>query len=321
MTKKIKVAVLGAGHLGQYHVQKYSEHPDVELIGVVDTDKNRAREIAKKNNTKAFFKHSEILKNVDAVSIAVPTEKHFDVACDVISAGVHLLIEKPITYDLDQAHKLVEMARQANLIIQIGLIERFNPAIMELQKHLKSPILIEANRRHLFTLRGTDVDVVLDLMIHDIDIALQMNPDSTIADINAVGLSAITDKTDMASARLTFSNGVIANLTASRISGENIRGLRVFQHEEYLYADYQKRAFFRTPYKASVEAEGDPNKVLSHVAAFPERDPLKDEIHAFINSIITGAPVKVTGEDGIKALDVALKIISKIHKKYSARVT
>ena len=315
MTKKIKVAVIGVGHLGQYHVQKYSKHPDVELIGVMDTDENRTIEIAKKNNTKAFFNHFEILKNVDAVSIAVPTEKHFDVACDVISAGVHLLIEKPITYDLGQAHKLVDMAKQANLVIQIGLIERFNPAIMELQKHLKSPIMIEANRRHLFTPRGTDVDVVLDLMIHDIDIVLQMNHNVAISDINAVGLSAITDKTDMASARLTFSNGVIANLTASRISGENIRGLRVFQQEGYLYADYQKRAFFRTLYKASVEAEGDPNKVLSHVVSFPDSDPLKDEINAFINSIIAGTPVKVTGEDGIKALDVALKIISEIYKK------
>ena len=190
---KLRVAVIGVGHLGEYHVQKYKALPHVELVGVVDVDGERVKEIAHRYDTVGHEDHSAILSQVDAVSLAVTTEMHFEVAKDVLANNVHMLIEKPITYDLKEADTLIQMARDRNLVLQVGLIERFNPAIKKLEPLLKDPVFLESHRMNLFTTRGLDVDVVLDLMIHDLDIILHL-VQSTVKEIHAVGMPVITKK-------------------------------------------------------------------------------------------------------------------------------
>ena len=206
--------MIGVGHLGEYHVQKYKVHSDVDLVGVVDVDERRVHEIAHRYQTKAYTDHREILRDLDAVSLAVTTEMHFEVAKDVLAEGVHMLIEKPITYDLSEADVLIRMARERHLVLQVGLVERFNPAVIKMMPLLTKPVFVESHRMNLFTTRGLDVDVVLDLMIHDLDIIIHMIP-SEVKEIHAVGMPVITDKTDIANARIIFEDGTAANLTKS----------------------------------------------------------------------------------------------------------
>ena len=191
-------------------------------MGVVDIDHERARDIARRYNTQAFAGVEEILGEVDGVSLAVPTESHFHMGRDILSRGVHLLIEKPITYKLSHADQLIELAEEKGAVLQVGHVERFNPAVIRMESLLNRPIFIESNRLNLFTNRGTDVDVVLDLMIHDLDIILHA-VNSEIREVHAVGLSVITEKTDIANVRIIFGNGTVANLTASRVSNKNLR--------------------------------------------------------------------------------------------------
>ncbi len=229
----LRVAVVGVGHLGQYHLQKYLAIPDIIFVGAVDINPERLKEITTKHKVRGFRRHQDIINLVDAVSIAVPTEVHFDVAMDFLKRGIHILIEKPITYDIAQADILLDKAKETGAIVQVGLVERFNPAVIKMKSLVKEPIFFEAHRMNNFTPRGTDVDVVLDLMIHDIDIILDIVGDE-IVDIHAVGMSVITDKIDIANARLVFKNGIAANLTASRVSGRVLRKIRVFQPDSYI---------------------------------------------------------------------------------------
>jgi len=230
---KLRVGVIGVGHLGEYHVQKYLAMPAVEVVGVVDTNSDRANEISGRYNVNAYGGHLEILEMVDAVSLAVPTEIHFDVARDILSKGIHLLIEKPITYKIEDADCLLELARKNNVVLQVGLVERFNPAIVKMESMLNRPVFLESHRMNVFTSRGIDVDVVLDLMIHDLDIFLHVVP-SEVEEIHAVGMSVITGKTDIANVRMIFENGMVANLTASRVADKALRKIRVFQPDAYL---------------------------------------------------------------------------------------
>jgi len=310
---KLRVAVIGVGHLGEYHVQKYKGIPGVELVGVVDVDPDRVTEIAQRYDTKAYGDHRDILDRVDAVSLAVTTEMHFEVAKDILQRGVHMLIEKPITYDLSEADTLISMARQRDLVLQVGLIERFNPAIVKMERMLNSPVFIESHRMNLFTKRGLDVDVVLDLMIHDLDIILHIVP-SEVKEIHAVGMPVITDKTDIANVRLIFENGTAANLTASRVSGKMLRKIRVFQPDAYISADCGKRQLTVISLDSEKKDPDDFPQVGTSKEKYSETDPLNDEISSFISAVTNGSDPVVTGEDGRNALRIALNIIDQIER-------
>ncbi len=307
----LRVAVVGVGHLGQYHLQKYLAIPDIIFVGAVDINPERLKEITTKHKVRGFRRHQDIINLVDAVSIAVPTEVHFDVAMDFLKRGIHILIEKPITYDIAQADILLDKAKETGAIVQVGLVERFNPAVIKMKSLVKEPIFFEAHRMNNFTPRGTDVDVVLDLMIHDIDIILDIVGDE-IVDIHAVGMSVITDKIDIANARLVFKNGIAANLTASRVSGRVLRKIRVFQPDSYISADYAKRRVTIVSHdKVRKDKFGFPKLTMEKVE-FPDSDPLADEIISFVNSVKNRQRPVVSGYDGRKALEVALQIIDEI---------
>ena len=310
---KIRICVIGVGHLGEYHVQKYKAHHAVELVGIVDTNHDRAKEIGDRYDIKVYRTHEKLLKMVDAVSLAVPTESHFKVAKDILSEGKHLLIEKPITYQLGPADTLIKMAEDKGLILQVGLVERFNPAVVKMESLLTKPLFIESHRMNNFTIRGTDVDVVLDLMIHDLDIILHMAR-SDVKDVHAVGMSVITGKTDVANARIVFENGIVANLTASRVSDRVTRKIRVFQPDAYLLADCRKREFVITRMADGVKDLSKPLHLQSVKDVFPNSDPLADQINYFVNSVINGAKPDMTERDERKALKTALRIIDLIKK-------
>ncbi len=310
---KLRVAVIGVGHLGEFHVQKYKALPEVELVGVVDVDRERVKEIAGRYGIVGHATHSEILTQVDAVSLAVTTEMHFNVAKDVLANNVHMLIEKPITYDLKEADVLIHMARERNLVLQVGLIERFNPAIKKLEPLLKNPVFLESHRMNLFTTRGLDVDVVLDLMIHDLDIILHLVR-SKVKSVHAVGMPVITEKTDIANVRLIFEDGTVANLTASRVSGKMLRKIRVFQPDAYFSADCGKRQLTAINLDSTVKDVNDFPQVATTKVKFEASDPLADEISSFVNAVKSGSEPVVTGEDGRNALSVALSIIHQIER-------
>jgi len=310
---KLKVGVIGVGHLGEYHVQKYKAMSDVNLMGVVDSNPDRADEIAKRYGVKAFDGHEKLLDMVDAVSLAVPTEMHFEVAMDILSRGIHLLIEKPITYELDPADTMVNMAREKGLVFQVGLVERFNPAVVMMESLLNRPVFIESHRMNEFTTRGIDVDVVLDLMIHDLDIILHNVP-SEVEEVHAVGMSVITGKTDVANARIVFEDGTMANLTASRVSSKTLRKIRAFQPDAYLSVNCLKRKISVIRLDVEVKDLNEFPQLTPDTTEFPGRDPLADEIASFVNAVMTRSEPVVSGDDGRKVLKVALDIIGQIER-------
>lgn len=312
MKKDVRIGVVGVGHLGEYHVQKYRAMEGVGLVGVVDTDPDRAAEIAQRYDTRVYGSLEEILGEVDAVSLAVPTESHFFVAKEILSRGVHLLIEKPITYNESDAKNLIEVARKKKLVLQVGHVERFNPAVMKMESLLTKPIFIESHRMNLFTVRGTDVDVVLDLMIHDLDIILHM-VQSEVREVHGVGMSVITQKTDIANVRIIFENGTVANLTASRVSNQPLRKIRIFQPDAYISVNCYKKEVTVTRLDDSSTTEPFP-QIVSSKMKYPDADPLFDQLNAFIHAVRTGTEPIVTGEDGRAALRIALAIIDQIEK-------
>jgi len=311
--EKLRVGVIGVGHLGEYHVQKYKAIPAAELVGIVDTNFDRADEIQRRYRTKAFRTHHDILDQVDAVSLVVPTEAHFEIAKDILSSGVHLLIEKPITYKLDDADNLLNLAQKENLVLQVGLVERFNPAVVKMETLLNQPVFIESHRMNLFTTRGIDVDVVLDLMIHDLDIILHVVP-SEVKELHAVGMSVITGKTDIANARLIFENGAVANLTASRVSNKTLRKIRVFQPDAYLSVNCGKREISVIRLDSEVDNSNPYPQITADKIRFRDSDPLADEISSFVDVVMNGASPVVTGRDGRRALQFALGIIDQIER-------
>ena len=313
MKEKLRIGVIGVGHLGEFHVQKYVAMPEVELVGVADTNLDRANEIAQRYDIQPHREHHHILHRVDAVSLAVPTERHFEIAKDILSEGVHLLIEKPITYTLEPADTLIGMAREKDLVLQVGLVERFNPAVVKMESMLKEPVFIESHRMNTFTSRGTDVDVVLDLMIHDLDIILHIVP-SEVKEVHAVGMSVITGKTDIANVRMIFENGTVGNLTASRVSDKTLRKLRVFQPDAYIAVDCFNREISITRLDSKVKDSNNFPQVTTNKKKFPGRDALADEISSFVHSVMNGAEPVVSGPDGRRALKYALGIIDQIER-------
>jgi predicted dehydrogenase len=312
---KLRVGVIGVGSLGQHHARNYTEIKDVVLAGVADADPARALEIAVRHKTQAFTDHHELLRQVDAVSVVVPTSLHHAVARDVIAAGKHLLLEKPITSTIAQAREIVELAGRGKIKLQIGHIERFNPAVRAAAPHIHDPRFIECTRIAPYVTRGTDVPVVLDLMIHDIDIILSFVR-SEVERISAIGFNPVSDKEDIANARLEFANGCVANVTASRISVKKERKVRFFQRNAYISVDYMK------PDVKVYRLTGDPKGVLDLATMVeytePKIDkvePLKAELTAFVDCILHDTEPLVTGDDGLRALQVAQAILEDIGKR------
>ena len=312
-SKKLKLAVIGVGHLGKFHAQKYAQMPEVELMGVVDMDAQKALPLAEQYHTHAYTDYREILGRIEAASLAVPTAAHYDLAVELLQAGIHLLIEKPITFRREDADRLIALAHERSLVLQIGHIERFNPAVMQMQKWIDRPFLFEAERLSPFTVRGTDVDVVLDLMIHDLDIILH-TVRSKIREISASGASVVTDKIDMAEARLIFENNVTAHLTASRFADKPTRMIRVFQAASYLAVDCAKREISAVRAEAVVDRKTPAPAIRTESLSFTDRDPLADEIRSFVQAVLQGKDPEVTGQDGRDALQAALSISAQITK-------
>ena len=308
---KLRAAVIGVGYLGRFHAQKYASLDDVDLVGVVDASRERAEEVAAEVGTAAFTDYRRLLDSVDLVSIVVPTQHHYPVARDCLEAGCHILLEKPITQSVEEADHLIRLAEDRGLVFQVGHLERFNPAVLALEGVLKNPLFIESHRLAPFKTRGTDVTVVLDLMIHDIDIILSMVP-SEIKLVNSMGVPVLSEEVDIANARLQFENGCVANVTASRVSRDAVRKIRIFQSDAYISIDYQARkiSIFRKD-DGGVPVPGLPN-VSMEEKSFEQSDALLAEIRAFVDAVRDGTAPVVTGEDGKRALELALQINGKL---------
>lgn len=302
----IKSAVIGVGYLGNFHAQKFSQLPNTELIGVCDADSVRAQEIAEQLSTKAYSDYHELLGKVDAVSIAVPTAMHYEIAKAFLEHGAHVLLEKPITSNLEQADELIQLAKANNKLLQIGHLERFNPVLVALDKVLDNPRFIESTRLAPFKPRGTDINVVLDLMIHDIDI-IQRIVDSPVVEIRANGAPVLSNLIDLANARIQFANGCVANVTASRVSFKGERKLRIFQPSAYLSVDMQDKKLSIYRKGTSELFPGIPD-ISGEQQVFDQGDALLDEIKAFLHSIEHNLPPAVSGEDGKLALKTAMEI-------------
>jgi predicted dehydrogenase len=300
---KLKVAVIGVGHLGKEHARIYSQLPNVELVGVVDRDPARAGEIAGFYGVSAYTDIEDILDKIDAASIVVPTDQHFSVAKTLIESGKKILVEKPITSTLKEAKSLVSLAEEKEVLLQVGHIERFNPIIQAVSKSVENPRFIEIHRLSPFTPRGTEVSVVLDLMIHDIDIILALVKDE-IKKVDAIGVNVLTKHEDIANARIAFKNGCVANLTASRVSAERMRKIRIFQSNSYTSVDYYKQEGVSYYKKGS--------EILKNVIEVGKDEPLKLELQDFVECSIKGRRPKVSGDDAFLALQVAEKIKDKI---------
>jgi len=297
----MRTAVVGVGYLGRFHAEKYAAHPDAQLVAVVDVDGGREREIARALGVEAATDHRALIGRVDCASIAVPTNGHFAVARDLLEAGVDVLVEKPVTTTVDEAKALVELAVRRGRVLQVGHLERFNPAVLALEGIVSQPRFIECHRLAPFTERGTDVDVVLDLMIHDLDVILSM-VQSPLRAVEAVGVPVLTTSVDIANARLRFANGCIANVTASRVSLKRERKLRIFQADAYVAVDYGERRVRIC--RREPDAEGQTALVLEE-REVPERDALELEIDAFLRAVRDREPPPVSGWDGLRALEVA----------------
>jgi len=302
------MGVVGIGHLGNYHLQKYRMIPECSIVGVADIIEERARKAAESFACTAFADHRHLIGKVDAVSIAVPTKDHHAIARDFLAAGIDVLLEKPIASTLEEADELVRIAEEKNAVFQIGFVERFNPAIVALGSVIGEPLFIETHRLHPFFNRGTDVDVVLDLMIHDLDIILHFVK-SPVETVDAVGVSVLSEEVDIANARVTFRNGCVANITASRVTGKNMQKIRFFGFEGYHSIDYEKRELVSL---GTRHGPGGKMEILPNDVEVSRKDPLEEEIRAFVQSVISRTPPLVSGREGRKSLELALLIMEKI---------
>jgi predicted dehydrogenase len=314
--KKIKVGVVGVGRLGQHHARIYAQNPKCELVGVVDIDKKTATRIAQMYHTQSFFDYHDVLDKVDAVSIAVPTVLHYEIGKAFLENSIHSLIEKPITQTVQEAHELVQVARQKNMILQVGHIERFNAAIRKLRKIIKRPWFIESHRLGAFEPRVKDIGVVLDLMIHDIDIILYLVK-SPIKKIEALGVPILTDKEDIANARIRFENGCVANIVVSRVTPKEMRKIRIFQQDAYISIDYRKQSmevYEKVPLPNP--RKGEPlAQIVRKKVRVKSHEPLKMELEHFIDCVSKGVQPDISGEEARDALQIAVKISEEIRSQ------
>lgn len=310
MTANLRAGVIGVGYLGKFHARIYSDMPDVDLVGVVDTDTAVAEQIASQYGAETYSDYHDLIGKVDVISIVVPTSLHREVAAPFINAGVHVLLEKPVASTLDDAAAIVEAAEKAGVILQIGHLERYNAGIMALHEQAIEPRFIEAHRLSTFVERATDVDVVVDLMIHDIDIVMSL-VGAEISAISANGLAVLTDHIDIANARLEFVNGAVANVTASRVSTKKMRRIRMFGRDSYQALDFVDQ---QLDVVRAVRSDPDskfPEVVKERIEVEPAQ-PLDAELADFISTVRAGTRPLVNGFDGYRALDVAFQVKEKI---------
>jgi predicted dehydrogenase len=303
---KIRVAVIGAGVFGRHHLRVLNQSLNATLVGVVDADPERAAMAAAEHNCLTFATLGELQGNVDAAVVATPTSLHAEVGCELLASGIDVLVEKPIAADLASARRLVDTAAEHERILQIGHLERFNPAVTALKKMMTLPLFFEIHRLSLFSPRSLDVDVVLDLMIHDLDIVLDL-AGGMPEEIRAAGISILSDKVDIANVRLSFAGGCIANLTASRVSTERVRKLRLFQPHQYISLDYQKQEAVAFTVSGNQQIGFQPLAVV-------KEEPLRLEVESFLEAVAARRSPVVPGEDGLRALEVAHAILDKIEE-------
>jgi predicted dehydrogenase len=311
------VGVVGVGALGRHHARVYASLPDAELVGVVDTFPGRAEEVAEPLGTKVFPGYADLIGKVDAVSIATPTTLHAEIGAQFLKEGIHVLVEKPMAHTLESADRLIQAAQENSCVLQVGHLERFNPAVVQLREIVRKPRFFEAHRMGLFSPRSLDIDVILDLMIHDLDIICLLVP-APVVQVSAVGIAILTNRIDIANARVHFEDGCVANITASRVSMEKIRKLRLFQKQEYISLDYTRQdvAVFGLNYNTGAGIPEIVNRKLT-----PEKkEPLQQELNSFLNATRGLGPVECSGEDGRKALALALQILHKAEKAQSLEI-
>ncbi|HPO09002.1 MAG TPA: Gfo/Idh/MocA family oxidoreductase [bacterium] len=307
-----KVAVIGVGSLGQHHARVYAENADAQLVGIVDVDRARAEEIASKYQTRACASIDE-LDCVDAASVVVPTEQHFSVASRLLERGVHCLVEKPLTLSTEEGKELCRLAEEKDVVLQVGHIERFNPAVMALNEVLANPLFIEAHRLGPPAPRVKDIGVVMDLMIHDLDLILALVK-SEVATVDAIGVPVLTPKEDIANARLRFASGCIANVTASRITAGRQRKIRIFQPSAYISLDYLAPSL--EVYRKAEDGDGKPRIEYEQISIEP-REPLETELSSFLEAVRGEHPPVVNGRDGLRALHLAESITRSINEQFA----
>ncbi len=305
--ESIRAAVIGVGYLGAFHAQKYASLAGVDLVAVIDSDGERAATVGRDVGARAGTDFREVLGAVDCVSLAVPTTAHHSIAMVLLENDIDVLVEKPITPTAAQGRQLVELAAARGRILQVGHLERFNPAIRSLSGVIAKPRFIECHRLAPFVERGTEVDVILDLMIHDLDIILSV-VDGEVESVEAVGVPVLSDKIDIANARLRFSNGTIANVTASRVALKRERKIRFFQSDTYVAVDYGERRI-RILRRHALAADGSLPKIDVEEQTFDDADPLFDEIEAFVGSVRSRAKPLVDGATAVRVLEVAERLL------------
>ena len=308
--RPVRVGVIGVGYLGKIHAKIYQRMPGVELVGVVDTHEEAARKVAEECGCEAWTDIDAIIDKIDAVSIVVPTGLHLEVAKPFLEKNIHMLLEKPVAPSYEESKQLVELAEKSGVVFQVGHLERYNAGVMALAERAKQPRFIEVHRLGPFVARATDVDVVTDLMIHDIDIVLEL-VDSKIADISAMGVPVITDHVDIANARIVFENGAVANVTASRVSAKKFRRIRVFERDHYYGLDYTDQKL-QSAHAGEKASEGEWPDIVTEDIDIEPRPPLDAELEDFIYNVRTGSKPLVGGRVGLEALRVALLVKEKI---------
>jgi predicted dehydrogenase len=305
MAERIRAAVVGVGYLGAFHAEKYASLPDVELVGVVDSDPARAAAVARAVGAPVLPGPEALVGLAECASIAVPTPAHYPIAAALLEGGVDLLVEKPITATLDEGRRLAALAAARGRILQVGHLERFNPAIRSLSGILANPRFIECHRLAPFTERGTEVDVILDLMIHDLDVILSV-VDAPLERVEAVGVPVLSETADIANARLRFAGGTIANVTASRVATKRERKIRFFQTDTYVSVDYGDRVV--RVFRRQRGADGGAPTIEASEQHFSDADPLFDEIEAFVRAVRTRTTPLVDGMTAVRAMEVAERI-------------
>lgn len=325
----LKIGVLGAGHLGKIHIKCIKEIENFNLVGFYDADTDNANKVEKEYNIKAFTSLEELINNVDVVDIVTPTSSHFECASKSINSKKHVFIEKPIAASAEEAMQIIDLAEKKDVKVQVGHVERFNPAFISVKSSINNPMFLESHRLAQFNPRGTDVPVVLDLMIHDIDIILSIIK-SDIKEINASGVAVVSETPDIANARIEFENGCVANLTASRISLKNMRKTRIFQRDAYISIDFLKKESeivkmkevdpFQVNDPFAIVIDLGNNKGSKQITfekpEIPQTNAIKDELESFYKAITQNTEPPVTIQDGYNALKVAYNIVEKINLKF-----
>jgi len=313
----LRTAAIGVGHLGRQHARilaALAAEGQSELVAVCDLNEATARSIAQERNTEWTTDWRTLVGRIDAACLAVPTEAHSEIGCELLKAGIHVLVEKPISRTLEEADRLISAAKESGALLQIGHLERFNPALVALRPHVHSPLYFEIHRIGSFTARSLDIDVVLDLMIHDLDVVQWLvGEDVEVTDVHAVGIPVLTQRVDAANARLEFATGAVANITASRIGMEKIRKMRFFQPHDYVAVDYETRYATISNLAPPQGASAWPGVNIKRLEV-EDIEPLRAEIEAFLKAADEGLPSPVSGEDGRRALSLALRTLDRIYQ-------